>query len=442
MCAGSIRGNVGSEDVDRTDVKHSFHPHVRGNGSFSHLRPLPPQCPPYSNPADYWVDVISVPPAGSGGSGARRATAVRARVAALADACAARRGPLLGALRADGDAALARAALPAAGAAGAGAESVAAAEEGRAAAPGPAPAGGGGGARRWLTEFAALAARAGRLALRSRLENAVTLGRTALFSLLLGLIWRAPCAIHAHRHTSARPSLTLSPRPPAPRLGTGPDGSPQGVRNTGGLLFFSLLQMSFTTVFAVIFVFVGELATVGRERTAGTYCCSSYFLARLAVQMPRALLGAVLHCAPLYWMVALRPTASAFALFVAINLLVGLNCEAVTMVITSGASDMRVAAALAPLPVVIGILFGGFFVQPGAIPVWLRWIRYVTFVRWGFVAVVRNQFPTGPAADLLVPNAVLDVAQCCAVLLGMLAACYAGAFAVLRRNLPDYDASV
>ncbi len=96
--------------------------------------------------------------------------------------------------------------------------------------------------------------------------------------------------------------------------------------------------------------------------------------------------------------------------------------------------------------------------QPGAIPVWLRWLRYVTYMRWSYVALVKNEMhgrvfdcrgagpgcvPDGPAAvELLAPSAQLGLTASCFVLSGMVLACWVGTYWTLRVNKPRYDTSV
>jgi hypothetical protein len=151
-------------------------------------------------------------------------------------------------------------------------------------------------------------------------------------------------------------------------------------------------------------------------------------------------------------------------------MLVSLNAEGLTMLFTAATRSEKIASAVAPIPLVINIIFGGFFVLPEAIPVWLRWLRYLSFMRWSYVALVRNEMqgrsfdcPTGGdaadpmaiiaaggicvrdgdgAAELLAPGAELGVAASAWVLTGMVLACWVGTYAVLRRNKPRYDTSV
>ena len=105
--------------------------------------------------------------------------------------------------------------------------------------------------------------------------------------------------------------------------------------------------------------------------------------------------------------------------------------------------------------------------QASAIPVFLRWLRYLAFMRWSYVALVRNEMngrsfdcpaPGGAsnpvamggacvadgdaAVELLTPNAQLGLTASAWVLVGMAFACWVGTYWVLRFNKPRYDTSV
>lgn len=383
--------------------------------------------PAHTNPSDFYLDVISV---ACHSEDTERVT--RKRIDMIANTYVAVQSDALQRLREAADARVN--------------DMSAAVSDGDAVVPVSPQADGGGNQtaksrRPWIVEFWALLYRASRLAGRQTTENVINVIRTTVFSLLLGLIW-----LNVGKHAAR-------------------DGDPNEIRNTGGLLFFSIVNHSFSGVFGVVFTFASESRLVLRERIAGAYRVSAYFVTYLLVEMPRVAVWSFLHSVVIYWLVGLRPSAHAFFVFFAIHILVELNAEAITLLFTAATRSEKLASALAPIPLVISILFGGFFIQPKAIPVWLRWIRYVTYMRWSFVALVRNEYDgrtfsrcghdthaiyNGPpcfrsgnqAIDMLVPDSKLGVTASAWVLVGLMAAYWVGTYAVLRVNKPHYDTAV
>ena len=167
-------------------------------------------------------------------------------------------------------------------------------------------------------------------------ENGINLARTTVFSLLLGLIW-----LHVAKRAAR-------------------DGNPAEIRNAGGLLFFSIVNHSFSGVFGVVFTFASESRLVLRERIAGAYRVSSYYITYLLVELPRVAVWSLLHSVVIYWLAGLRPSAHAFLVFYAIHILVELNAEAITLLFTAATRSEKIASAVAPIPLVISILFGAW----------------------------------------------------------------------------------
>lgn len=48
--------------------------------------------------------------------------------------------------------------------------------------------------------------------------------------------------------------------------------------------------------------------------------------------------------------------------------------------------------ALIPVLVIPLMVMGGFFVNTNTIPVWLKWIEYISMFKYGFQAACINEF--------------------------------------------------
>jgi hypothetical protein len=51
-----------------------------------------------------------------------------------------------------------------------------------------------------------------------------------------------------------------------------------------------------------------------------------------------------------------------------------------------------VASALAPIIVVLMILFGGFYINVDSLPAALAWLQYLSIMRWAFMGLAVNEF--------------------------------------------------
>ena len=70
----------------------------------------------------------------------------------------------------------------------------------------------------------------------------------------------------------------------------------------------------------------------------------------------------------MYFLVGFQAHASNFFKYVAILLLVEMSASSITLLVTAATGDEKIAAAVTPVPLIINILFGGFFISAHAIP--------------------------------------------------------------------------
>ena len=54
--------------------------------------------------------------------------------------------------------------------------------------------------------------------------------------------------------------------------------------------------------------------------------------------------------------------------------------------------DLALVTCVSFVAVLFTMLFGGFYVNVQRIPVFVRWVRYTSFMYWGFGGMVINEF--------------------------------------------------
>lgn len=221
---------------------------------------------------------------------------------------------------------------------------------------------------RWLSEFLVLCNRAVKLAFRERQSNVARLGQVLFFAVLLGLIW----------------------------LRNASENDESSQKSIPGIIFFIVINQGFGGAFSVIFGFPLERSVVTRERAANTYRTSSYFLSKTFTDIPKTLFFNTLFSCILYWMVGLRATAGAFFFFILIIFLVSFASESLALAVSILAGDAQTAAALIPVFIIMSLLFGGFFISADGFDAWLGWLRYLSFVFYAYYALLLNQYPGNP----------------------------------------------
>ena len=172
--------------------------------------------------------------------------------------------------------------------------------------------------------------------------------------------------------------------------------SQKSIQNRVGLLFFVGINSSFTAVLAVLNVFPKEKVIVNRERSARAYDVFSYFAAKVLVEIPLNVLPPVVYGCILYWIVGLNPNT--FGYFLLILMLSVTLAISLGLWVSSFAPSPEAASVMGPPLLIIGLLFGGYYINVDSLPIVANWIPYLSFMRWTFQALIVNEF-TGLSFD-------------------------------------------
>lgn len=93
-----------------------------------------------------------------------------------------------------------------------------------------------------------------------------------------------------------------------------------------------------------------------------------------------------------YFMAGLRESAGAFFTLLFITVLLSLGGEGLSQTISVFTGNEQAAAGLVPVAVIFQVLFGGFFILPSALPSYIAWLRWASFVYFGYQAGIINEF--------------------------------------------------
>ena len=180
-------------------------------------------------------------------------------------------------------------------------------------------------------------------------------------------------------------------------------------QNRVGALFMMTIQNTFGTVMPTISVFTLQRMIIKRERAAGTYRASSAYFSKIASQLPLTLAGCLLFALPVYWMIGLQNSLSRYLTFIAILLIHACIAVFMGIMISSGVPNVQVGTIIGPIFIVIFLIFGGPLVNLDTAPDALKWIKWLSVIRYTFSALSINEF-TGlvfscpPNAPACAPN--------------------------------------
>lgn len=150
-----------------------------------------------------------------------------------------------------------------------------------------------------------------------------------------------------------------------------------------GFLFFNMLFLMYTSMTITILSFPLEMPVLLKENFNRWYSLKSYYLAITVSDMPFQAIFCVIYLTIVYLMTSQPLEYARFGMFLAACLLVSFVAQSVGLVV-GAAMNVQNGVFLAPVMSVPFLLFSGFFVSFDAIPIYLRWITYLSYIRYGF----------------------------------------------------------
>eukprot|EP00188_Purpureofilum_apyrenoidigerum_P002320 Plantae.Rhodophyta-Purpureofilum_apyrenoidigerum.ctg24313.p1 GENE.Plantae.Rhodophyta-Purpureofilum_apyrenoidigerum.ctg24313~~Plantae.Rhodophyta-Purpureofilum_apyrenoidigerum.ctg24313.p1 ORF type:complete len:660 (-),score=140.77 Plantae.Rhodophyta-Purpureofilum_apyrenoidigerum.ctg24313:124-2103(-) len=271
----------------------------------------------------------------------------------------------------------------------------------------------------WVAELYYVMRRQFKAVLRAKEINIAAFSTNLIFSILLGLIWLNIGREFFDDPTAKRYNAVL------------------------GVIFFIAVNQAFGSTFSVIFGFPIERSVVLRERSSGTYRVSTYFIGKTLTELPRLLLVSLMFCVITYFLVGLREDAEGFFVFYFTVLLISMCAESLTIAIATLAKDAQVASSIVPVFMILALLFAGFFIQAELIPGFLRWIQYLSFIKYGLTAISYNQLEgTEFLGQFEEQFGNVSTATCYVVLVAEIIFFRLVAYIFLRLNGPKFDRSL
>ncbi|XP_017798284.1 PREDICTED: ATP-binding cassette sub-family G member 4 [Habropoda laboriosa] len=150
-----------------------------------------------------------------------------------------------------------------------------------------------------------------------------------------------------------------------------------------GFLFFNMLFLMYTSMTITILSFPLELPVLLKENFNRWYSLKAYYLAITVSDIPFQAVFCIMYVTIVYFLTSQPTDGMRFSMFLGTCLLISFVAQSVGLVV-GAAMNVQNGVFLAPVMSVPFLLFSGFFVSFDAIPVYLRWITYLSYIRYGF----------------------------------------------------------
>jgi len=274
----------------------------------------------------------------------------------------------------------------------------------------------------WFSQLPILLHRSFKQVLRSRLMFVAQLLQAIIMAVLIGTVFL--------------------------QIGTQQDSVPK----RQAVLFFVVINQGVFGALISIDLFPRERVVVLRERAAGTYHVSVYFVAKILAELPVQLLFPFIFATIVYWLIGLQADAGKFFIFVGILELTSLAATSLALMISAFARTTTLGVTILPVWLEICRLFGGFFLPPSKLPGYFSWLDALSFVKYAYTALALNELtgleytcskkelpasgicPVTDGQQIIDANGLdyLTIWQCALVLLAMIIGFRAFALAGIR----------
>ncbi|KAB2044114.1 hypothetical protein ES319_D01G067200v1 [Gossypium barbadense] len=157
-----------------------------------------------------------------------------------------------------------------------------------------------------------------------------------------------------------------------------------------GFLFFILGFWGLFPLYQAIFTFPQERLMLEKERSAGLYRLSSYFMSRIISDLPMELTLPIVFITISYWMAGLKPTAGSFLYTLFALILCVLGSQGIGLAIGALVMNTKSAATLGSIIMLTFLLASGYYIQQ--FPGFMSWIKYIALTHYAYKLLLGSQY--------------------------------------------------
>lgn len=157
------------------------------------------------------------------------------------------------------------------------------------------------------------------------------------------------------------------------------------------VLFFCVINQGVFGALIVINMFPSERKIVLRERAAGTYNSSAYFMAKIVADTAVQIFMPIIFSCIVYWLVGLQHDASKFFIFMSFMILCALTATSIALCVSAVCRTITMSVAVLPMTLEISRLFGGFFLSPANLPSYFSWLDALSYAKYSYVGIALNE---------------------------------------------------
>nr|UOU03359.1 ATP-binding cassette subfamily G-like 8 [Brachionus rubens] len=167
----------------------------------------------------------------------------------------------------------------------------------------------------------------------------------------------------------------------------------QGTHNVQFSMFFTVTVSVIFSTLAAVLTFPSELPIYYREHNASVYRSDTYYLSKLLIEVPIFIILPAAHATIVYYMVGLDCDQNSFAIFLLIEILICNVSFSLGHLVSIASSEATLVLSLTAPIITIQLLFSGYFLNRAArTPAPLTYIKYLSVFNYGYDLFLLNQW--------------------------------------------------
>jgi len=168
--------------------------------------------------------------------------------------------------------------------------------------------------------------------------------------------------------------------------------SEQDVRSKIGATFFILAVFTYDPVYSSLMTFTSERAVFLKEYMNKTYGLLPYAISKSIIEMPFEALAAGYFSTIVYFGMGFQRDFEHYIVFTAAMMVNSVVATSIGLTIGSAITNGDTAVQSIDSIVAPFVVFSGLPVNVNSIYIWLRWVQYLSPMRYSMEILVRNEF--------------------------------------------------
>lgn len=122
-----------------------------------------------------------------------------------------------------------------------------------------------------------------------------------------------------------------------------------------------------------------------KKRQSGAYRLSAYYCSKIVAEFPVDIFLPMLACTLFYWLVGIADDFPTFLLYLVTTAIALLAANSFGIMCGCSVPTFDYAITILAVVGLFMMALSGFMIKDRAIPEWIRWIKYFSFMRYGYL---------------------------------------------------------